>query len=183
MRIGRSLASVSALIVLCLAVASCSGEDGSPGPAGPQGAQGPKGDTGDTGAAGANGASGTNGTNGTGTGDDAASVISSNWLNVTFTYDATSNTYIGGIDVPELTSEILLTGDVRVYLNVDTVVSPALVSLPYTDPKTGMYVQVTTFDKSIQFSSSADISSKLNAANVYVNQFRYVLIKGTTPAK
>ncbi|AKV00079.1 hypothetical protein AKJ09_06742 [Labilithrix luteola] len=177
------MSSIPALLVLCLAVASCSGEDGSPGPAGPQGAQGPKGDTGATGANGTTGTNGTNGTNGEDATNGAASVIYSNWLNVTFTHDAASNTYVAGIAAPELSSDILLKGDVRVYLNVDTGASPAVLTLPYTDPKTGTYLQATALDGVIEFTSSVDASTKLNSANVFVNQYRYVLIKGTTLAK
>ncbi|AKU97076.1 hypothetical protein AKJ09_03740 [Labilithrix luteola] len=189
MRFGGTFASRSSIpaLVLCLAVAACGGEDGSPGPAGPQGLQGAKGDTGAAGATGAAGTTGDAGATGTGGGVSAdgggGDVIYSDWLSLKFITDVDDpNTHYVKIAVPDLTSEILLKGDVRVYVNAGTSASPTLYSLPYSQSD-GLYIRAGIYEGGISLVSNSDLSTIVLQNNETQYQYRYVLFEGTTPAK
>lgn len=181
MRFGRSFASLSSIpaLILCLAVASCGGEDGSAGPAGPagpEGAQGAKGDTGATGPAGATGA------DGEGSADGAGDVIYSDWLSVPFTHDTDVDEYYANIDIPELTEEILFKGDVRVYVNSNTAADPAVLILPLMQAN-GAAIEVALYKGGIHLTSNLDAGTTVNNQGGTILQYRYVLLKGTTAAK
>lgn len=85
--------------------------------------------------------------------------------------------------LPSSIRDILLEGDVRLYINVGTPASPALFVVPYTDPKTRAYIQVTPLDDLIELTSNANVRTQVTRAGVPANQYRYVLIEGTEAAK
>lgn len=158
------------LFVIAIGFSSCSKE----GPAGPQGTQGPAGPTGAT------GAQGTEGT---------ANVIYSEWLDVSFEADtvhrgAVIDTigFYSTIDAPKLTSDILTSGEMKVYINLGTSNDPYIYTLPYFSPYTSVTIEPSFYLGSIDLYSNLDLTTaQVTGGKVY--QFRYILIPGGTSAR
>lgn len=160
--------AVIAMVTVSMLFTSCSkegpegpaGATGSPGPAGAQGPAGPKGDPG------------------------TANVIYSNWLNVTF------DNGFGQISAPKLTTDILNSGEIKVYWNLNTSDDPFVVQVPCVVPLvllTGddedgdapdIYVDPYFETGTIHLLSNYNLTS-----NSGVSQFRYILIPGGTSAR
>jgi len=170
---------LNALMTLCFAavlmllIASCSKE----GPAGATGPAGPAGPTGPTGATGPKGDTG------------VANVIYSAWLDATYIADTvhtgavidTLGFYFDA-NVPKLTNAILTSGEIKVYLNLNTAASPTIVPLPYFDPYFQISINPTFAASIIDIYSNIDLSTVINAGSK-VRQWRYILIPGGKPAR
>lgn len=174
-RIATRIVYVSLMAVAVL-FTSCS-KDGPAGPAGPSGDQGAPGPGGPAGPAGAAGEPGT------------ANVIYSAWLDVAFTpitneAGDTVLAYSATIPAPKLTSEILSSGDVKVYFNWGTAAEPEVDPLPLFDIYLGGGFSATTtfYVGEIFVLSNFDIST-VTEGTVKNFQFRYVLIPGGTTAR
>lgn len=165
------------LMATSFLVASC-GKDGSQGPAGPAGAQGPA------------GTNGTNGTNGAKGDPGTANVIYSAWTDVSFLPDTLHTSgggidtigYYANIDAPKLTQDILTSGDMHVYVNINTADDPTVVPLPYAD-ETGVVIRYVAFLNTFQIYSNIDPSTVQDNAGVKYQQYRYVLVPGGTAAR
>ncbi|MEO6328472.1 MAG: hypothetical protein ABIO55_06050 [Ginsengibacter sp.] len=151
------------LLSIVLIVASCTkeGPAGATGPAGPGGPQGP------TGAAGVNGPAGPAGT---------ANVIYSDWIDTTtwqpdIVITGTVMDTIGFfavINAPKLDLTMLNTGEMKVYVNVNSTANPVVYPLPYNN---GLFIDVLFYLNSIQLYSNGDLTDV---------PFRYILIPGGT---
>jgi hypothetical protein len=159
------------LFAVILAFAACSkdgdqGPAGNPGPAGPAGPAGPGGPKGDTG---------------------VANVIYSEWLNVAFDSIRdengvpTGDGFIGSIEIPKLTKEILTKGVINVYFNLDSADAPYIVPLPYVDPY--LFVSFRAAEGGIIILASHDLSSGNYPGEKVIQQFRYVLVPGGVAAR
>ncbi|SEW54402.1 hypothetical protein [Chitinophaga arvensicola] len=162
------------LFAALVAFAACS-KDGAQGPAGNPGAAGP---AGPAGPAGANGPKGDTG---------VANVIYSQWLNVTFdtirdqNNVATTDGFVGFVDVPKLTKDILTKGTINVYFNLDSADHPYIVPLPYVDPY--LFVSFRAEEGGLTIIASHDFSSGNFPGQKIIQQFRYVLIPGGVAAR
>ncbi|HRO46800.1 hypothetical protein [Agriterribacter sp.] len=145
---------------------SCS-KEGPEGPAGPAGAAGPSG---------AQGPAGAKGDPGT------ANVIYSQWLDVSFDENG-----IAIISAPGLSKEILNSGSVKVYWNLNTEDDPFVVSLPCSviasilfdveETAPNIFIDPYFSEDEIILTSNYNVSSEQG-----ISQFRYILIPGGTPA-
>jgi len=148
---------------------------------GPTGATGPAGPAGPTGAAGAAGAAGPAGT---------ANVIYSTWLDAKYKADTQHNGtvidtlgfYFDTTGITKLTSAILTSGEIKIYINLGTATSPAIIPLPYWDPYSQISINPTFFTGEIYIYSDYNVSTYLNAG-VKQQQWRYILIPGGTTAR
>ncbi|MBS1737984.1 MAG: collagen-like protein, partial [Bacteroidetes bacterium] len=153
-----------------ISFSSCSKE----GPQGPQGAQGPPGPTG---AAGPQGPQGT------------ANVIYSGWLDVTFAADTIHDGnkidtlgFYATIDAPKLTSEILTSGEMKVYINLGTAADPYISPLPYFSPYNGITIEPNFAIGAIDIYSNLNVSTRTqNGSKTW--QYRYILVPGGTAAR
>lgn len=155
------------LIVVTLFFACKKGDTGPAGPAGPAGANGANGATGATGAQGPKGDTG------------VANVIYSDWIDTTTWHADTVMTgsvidtigYFATITASKLDATILNSGDVKVYVNLNTTADPVVFPLPYQNGilLNGLYVDVVFFVNAIQLYSNADLTDF---------PFRYILIPG-----
>lgn len=154
------------------------------GDTGPAGATGPAGPAGAAGAAGTPGAKGDPGT---------ANVIYSAWLDVGYGMDTIQNgaiidtIYIGTIAATKLTSAILNTGEIKVYLNLGNATDQHVVSLPHTDLVLSGVRKTATITPHF-FLSEIDLLSNVNAGTLTdgtlkYRQYRYVLIPGGVTAR
>jgi hypothetical protein len=172
---------LNALITLCfiaafvLLVASCSKE----GPAGPAGATGPAGPAGAAGAAGPKGDTG------------VANVIYSAWLDAIYLLDTvkqgnvvidTLGWYVDAV-VPKLTNSILTTGEIKVYVNLGSAATPAIIPLPYFDPSSFLSINPLFSAASISLYANAPVSTYTDATGAKRQQWRYILIPGGKPAR
>ena len=164
----------SLLLTVILIFAGCAkdgdtgpqGPPGPAGPAGPTGTQGPKGDLG------------------------TANVIYSAWLDVTYeavTDPATGDpiAWVAEIPAPKLTADILLKGEIKVYLNAGTAADPAVFPLPINDlyALTGVANLNAYFSlNTINLYSTEDASTFIDAGEKAF-QYRYILIPGGAPAR
>lgn len=169
----NALSTLCLVAVFALVIASCSKE----GPAGPAGATGPAGPAGAAGAAGPKGDTG------------VANVIYSAWLDASYTADTQKNGAV--IDtigfyfdaaVPKLTSAILTSGDIKVYVNLGSSATPVIVPLPYFDPYFGISINPTYSLNLIDLYSNLNVSTYTNGGTKY-QQWRYILIPGGKPAR
>jgi hypothetical protein len=146
--------------------AGAKGDTGATGPAGGAGPAGPKGDTG------------------------VANVMYSPWFDVVFApvKNTAGDTLAWDVTVPipKLTSAILTTGEVKVYLNAGTAAAPAVFPLPLTDlfaltgvQNINMYFSIG----SMYMYATDNASTFLNTSGVKVWQYRYILIPGGRPAR
>ncbi|HRE50464.1 MAG TPA: hypothetical protein PK339_03525 [Flavitalea sp.] len=153
------------VMALSLAVASCSKE----GPEGPQGPQGPQGQQGQQGAQGPKGDEGT------------ANVMYSGWLDVVYEADLDENDEIVGwsavIMAEKLTADIINSGEIKVYLNLNNSDAPVIVPLPFFNG--GIIINPTFATGGILLESNEDISTVQDPADgKKYFQYRYVLIPG-----
>jgi hypothetical protein len=165
-----SYLSVIVLALTFLTVSSCE-KEGPVGPAGPTGATGATGATGPAGPAGANGKPG------------SVNLIASSWLDLGFQKDAEDNVFFAGIDVPEITAEILAKGDVRVFINLNTPDDPTIVPLPYTGIGDTVKITFFAFPGGIEVDSNIDASTGETKDKKKVLQYRYVIIPNTVTAR
>lgn len=130
------------------------------GDTGPQGEQGEKGEQGDKGDKGDDGGTGT------------ANVIYSDWASVSFSNSG--SVYLGTIDAPKLTTDVLNKGEIAVYERTIIGIPPTSVTnyakLPYTNGSKWINVNMEV-GKIILRSNGNSISS-----------YRYVLIPGGVQA-
>lgn len=138
-------------------VTSCN-DDGSPGPAGE------KGDKGDKGEPGAGGG-------------DGPDIIYSEWKSIRFTAEEDNSGYYAGIGAPQITPEILSTGDVRVYINLTTPGDPTISPLPYEADNS--FVQFVASVGNLELYSNINASTFTDRDNNAVRQYRYVIIPST----
>jgi hypothetical protein len=160
--------AVIALMAAGISLASCS-KEGPAGPAGPAGAAGP------TGAQGPAGVKGDDGT---------ANVIYSEWLDVTF------DAGYGTIAAPQLTTDILNSGEIKVYWNLNTAEDPFIVQVPCVVPlalltgneddadEPDIYIDPYFETEAIHLLSNYNPTSSEG-----VSQFRYILIPGGVSAR
>ena len=137
---------------------------------GPTGATGPTGPTGPTGGTGPTGPQGDTG---------VANVRYSQWINITWTKAADASAFSNLITAPAITSQIIDSGIVLVYMKDSSNNSPFL--LPYTVSST-----VTTFviqfkiqnnGGAISITGSAPSPNPIGVADVYQKaQVRYVVV-------
>ena len=162
------------LLALPLFIISCS-KEGPTGPAGPSGAAGAQGPAGPAGPAGAAGAS---------------SVTYSAWLDVPFLPDTIMNGtvvvdtagYYSDLSAPKLTSTILSSGDIKVYVNLGTAAAPVVFPLPFLDIYSGLSIDVWFVPQIIKLYSNAPVSTQGTGTNKSL-QYRYILVPGGTPAR
>lgn len=151
-------------VAIVLSIVSCSksGDTGPAGPAGPAGSAGPAGPAGSAGPAG------------------TANVFYSPWIDTaTFKPDtihngATIDTigFFANISAAKLDITMLNTGEIKVYVNINTTADPVVFPLPYNDGS--VYIDVVFFLNTIQLYSNADLTDI---------PFRYILIPGGAPAR
>ncbi len=157
------------LLLAALAFVSCSKS----GDAGPAGAAGPAGPAGPSGPAGGKGDPGT------------ANVIYSGWLDVGFVKDSPppniDTTYYASLDAPKLDKNILTTGVVKVYVNLNNADDPVIMSLPYFDG--GLLINMVSYVGGIDISSNGNVGTLIDQNNVKYQQYRYVLIPGGAAAR
>ena len=145
-----------------------------------------KGDTGDTGPAGPAGPSGPAGPQGPQGEEGTANVIYSPWIDVAFdSANADGTVFVGEIDAPNLTEDILNNGEIKVYWNIgsDSAESQFITPLPVIDLFIfGDVVSVNPYfsPENILLISTHDISSFADANGNNNFQFRYILIPGGT---
>jgi len=165
------------LMAIGIWMAACSKE----GPAGPQGEPGADGPAGPAGPAGPQGDPGEPGT---------ANVIYSAWLDVPFAADTFTNDsdmldtigYYAQIDAPGLDNAILTSGDVKVYVNLNTAAEPVIVPLPYYDVYFNININPTFWLQKIDLYSNANTGTFTENGAKY-QQYRYLLIPGGTAAR
>lgn len=162
------LLCLSALIVIA---AACS-KTGPAGPAGPAGAtgatgaQGPKGDTG------------------------VANVIYSAWLDAKYLPDTQHNGsvidtigyFYDATGITKLTTTILTTGEIKVYINLGTAANPVVIPLPYWDPYFQISVNPTFALNEIYLYSNVNVSTFTGSSGKQ-QQWRYILIPGGKPGR
>jgi hypothetical protein len=161
-------------MALLMGMVSCS-KDGPAGATGPAGPAGPGGPAGPAGPAGQTG---------------TANVIYSDWLDVTFdtVWNQTRDTvlaYTATIPAPKLDSAILTTGEVKVYMNVNSANDPVVYPLPIFDlyELAGVLnVNLYFYIGGIDLYATHDPST-FTDNNIKYYQFRYILIPGGTHAK
>lgn len=172
----KPLALIS-IILFAFAIVSCSsdgadGADGAEGPKGADGAAGPAGPAGPKGDAG------------------SGSIIYSEWLDVAFKAD-TVNLAGGGVDTigyyatvnaPKLTLDMINKADVKMFLNVSDKSDPTVYPLPYSNPRSGVYIEVISYEQNIQLYSNIEMSTYSRNGQKY-QQYRYMIIPGSVTAR
>ena len=143
------------------------GETGAPGPAGANGANGPTGSTGKTG---------------------SANFIYSAWMDVTF--NAVDTFFEATIAAPKIVDSIIEKGEVKVYWNINSSTTPAIVSLPYADRglifgAADLVVFPIIPSGTIFLESNYNVGTRPSTAdpNVKVWQYRYIIIPGGVSAR
>ncbi|GAA3938332.1 hypothetical protein GCM10022209_36600 [Chitinophaga oryziterrae] len=154
------------MLSVVLGTTSCS-KKGDAGPAGATGATGAKGDKGDKGDQGDAG---------------SASVIYSDWMDASYMYDSTSEVYFFDITAAKVTTDILNSGVVKVYMNFGTPSTPAVSSLPYSD-EVGTYIREYSLLGVIELLSNGNPSTVTDANGAKRRQVRYVIIPGGEAAR
>jgi hypothetical protein len=157
---------VACMLSVVLGTTSCS-KKGDAGPAGATGAAGAKGDKGDKGDQGEPGSS---------------NVIYSDWEDAAFNYDSSAAVYFYDITAPKLTGDILASGEVKVYLNLNTAATPVVVTIPYNTPS-GVYIREYLLNGIIELVSNVNPSSGTDENGDAVGQVRYVIIPGGEAAR
>ncbi len=167
MRKVKTLLVIAIAGSLFFAMSACS----KTGPAGATGATGPAGPAGPTGATGLKGDTG------------VANVIYSPWTDVTLGYRSSKpgdTTWIGTMAAPKLDSLMLLRGEIKVYINLNTAAVPSIAPLPYFD---GGTIINTQFEKGTIYIVSTDNVSTVTQGGVKYLQYRYILIPGGKAAR
>jgi hypothetical protein len=153
------------VVILSIAIFTSCQKDGDPGP------QGPAGPPGSDGPAGPPGPQGDTGT---------ANVIYSEWLDVDFEpADVDSLQWNAVIPAPGLDNEMLSTGEIKVYMNLNTADDPFVFPLPYFDG--AVIINPIFFSDSILLVSTADVSTFVDQGETIL-QYRYVMIPGSVLA-
>lgn len=174
----KSLLPAAVLLVASSLLFTSCGKDGATGPAGAAGAQGP---AGPAGPAGSKGDKGDNGT---------SNVIYSDWLDVGFSPD-TIHTSGGGIDTigyyadieaPKLDVNMLTTGDMHMYVNINTADDPVIAPLPYA-AENGVIIRYLAFTGVFEIYSNIDPGTQQDNNGVKYQQYRYVLVPGGSAAR
>ncbi len=153
------------IITIVVAVVSCS----KTGPTGPAGAVGPAGNTGPAGPKGDTG---------------IANVIYSDWLDLTMLPETTHTGVVidtvgwyQDINAPKLSNNILTTGEIKVYINLNNSSQPDIVPLPYYSVFNGVNINPEFFLQTIEITSNLDVSTYTDTGIKY-QQIRYILIPG-----
>ena len=149
---------LACMFSLFLGMTSC--KKGDVGPAGPKGAQGEKGDQGAPG---------------------VANVIYSDWLDASFKYDSTNSVYFWDIDAPKVTSDILVSGTVKIYINLSTDDQPLIATVPYFDG--GVYIRDLLLEGGIELVSNYNVGTAQDNNGKKYYQYRYVIIPGGVAAR
>lgn len=165
------LLSLAAVVLSC---GACS-KEGDAGPAGETGAPGPVGPSGPAGA-------------------DGAGIIYSDWLDVA--YDPIVGDYDGDgleddtaayetvIPAAKLTTDILTTGEIKVFINIGTADDPVIYPLPYTDLFAGYSINPTFAAQEIYLLATNSFQTFTDSENgKKYQQYRYILIPGGTAAR
>ena len=109
-----------------------------------------------------------------------ANVIYSAWLSVTYARQVPTpgdTFFLANITVPKLTDSILSKGDVRVFINTGTAAAPEILPLPF-----GTVILPFASKGKIELDAAFDYSTYTTGGQTY-QQYRYVLIQGSTPAR
>lgn len=157
------------LLAFTLLAVSC-GKDGDPGPEGPAGPSGPAGPQGPPG---------------------TSTVIYSDWLDVPFEADTFHNAsqevdtigFYAVIDAAGIDADMLATGEIKVYVNLNTPDDPVIAPLPYYSPYTMFSINPVFYTGSIELYANIDASTLIGDGGVKYQQYRYVLIPGGTEAR
>lgn len=156
---------IVAALSLAISFTSCQkeGDTGPVGPAGPTGPTGPTGPAGPTG---------------------TANVIYSDWIDVTFdptTDEDTGDTlsWSAAIRAEQITSDILNSGEIKVYINFNTADDPVVFPLPYFDG--GVIINPVFYTDTIALVATADASTQEESGAKFL-QYRYVIIPGSVLA-
>jgi hypothetical protein len=160
-----SLVALLAGLFFVIFMVSCS-KDGAEGPAGPTGPAGPVGPAG-----------------------PGSNVIYSAWLDVPFKPDTVHKAggkidtigYYASIDAPKLTKALLSTADVKAYINSNDASDPVIYPLPYNG-SSGLYIQFSAYEKTIELYSNGDLSTYSNNGKKY-QQYRYMIVPGTSQGR
>jgi hypothetical protein len=163
------LLSLAAVVFSC---GSCSKE----GDAGPAGATGPVGPAGPAGA------------------DGTSGIIYSEWLDVAYDpivgdYDDDgveddTAAYETVIPADKLTSDILTTGEIKVFINIGTADNPVIYPLPYTDLFAGYSINPSFSAQEIYLLATNSFQTFTNTEDgKKYQQYRYILIPGGTAAR
>lgn len=143
------------------------------------GAAGPKGDTGAAGAAGAAGPAGATGAKGD---TGVANVIYSDWMDVSYklvndtaSNGSVSSFYVANLSAPKLTKDVVASGMVKVYINVNTADDPAVSEVSEYGISMAFGVGI------IQLISSGDAST-VTISGQKIAQYRYVIVPGGVKA-
>lgn len=140
------------------------GPSGTPGPAGGPGAQGPKGDTG------------------------TANVIYSAWLDVAYGLFVDSSSipfdsiYVATVPAPKLSNAILTSGEIKMYINLNSSAQPEIFPIPFFNVFTGLSISPLFYLQNIELVSNANVGT-LTSGGVKFQQYRYILIPGTVPGQ
>jgi hypothetical protein len=169
----HSFLRCTSVLVFSAALFFTACKKGDAGPAGEAGAPGP------TGATGANGSTGKTGT---------ANVIYSAWIDVQFS--AADTAFEASITAPKIVDSIIQKGEVKVYWNINTAATPAIVSLPYADRglifgAADLLVFPIIHSGTIFLESNYNVGTRPSNAdpNVKVWQYRYIIIPGGVTAR
>jgi hypothetical protein len=149
------------LLAMTLTVSACKKGD-----TGPAGEKGEKGETGDTGDKGSKGDAGT------------ANVLYSSWLDLSFRQSTqTPGLYFTQIQEARITDDLLSTGEVKVYINVNLANDKVVTALPYTE---GTYTVKPFFVNGIiELQANGNFSTGTDATSGQKYfQYRYVIIPG-----
>lgn len=148
-------------VFTCLFSNCKKGDAGPAGDRGPTGPQGPKGDTG------------------------TANVIYSAWLDVVFLPDTILTGtvvdtigYYADVTAAKLTSAILSSGEMKIYMNSGTAATPDVFALPYFDTYTGIHVTPEFMLQRIHLYSNVNVSTTTISGSKRL-QYRYILIPGS----
>ena len=165
------LLSLAAVVLSC---GACS-KEGDAGPAGETGAPGPVGPAGPAGA-------------------DGAGIIYSGWLDVAYDpivgdYDDDgleddTAAYETIIPAEKLTTDILTTGEIKVFINIGTADDPVIYPLPYTDLFAGYSINPTFAAQEIYLLATNSFQTFTDSEDgKKYQQYRYILIPGGTAAR
>ncbi len=109
-----------------------------------------------------------------------ANVAYSAWLNVQYNEvvpQPGDTFYTATIAAPKITDSVLSKGDVRIFINTGTAAAPEIVSLPFSS----LIIPFVSKGQ-IDIQAAFDYSTFTSQGNTY-NQYRYVVIQGSVPAR
>ena len=109
-----------------------------------------------------------------------ANVIYSPWLSVKYAMQVPQpgdTFFLATIQAPKITDSVIANGDVRVYLNTNTAASPEITSLPLST------IIIPFISKGVSTLKAVDDYSTVTQGGNTYQQYRYVIIQGSTPAR